>query len=228
MTVSILVPYAPAGPVRERSWRWLEQRWRATLPDAEVILGTPDDAPDPGRFCRAVAINRAAAKASGDVFVIADADTAFLAEGVYEAVFLASRRWILPYRYVRLSEAASDAWLTSEPTASPPADWESGVEEEWPANVSGLVVVSRAAFELVGGFDERFTGWGCEDEAFACSLAGLYAAPLRLAGHVAWHLWHPRPPEHSVGQPTYQAQRQLAARYARASPSGLRKILSER
>lgn len=227
-SISVLVPYAPAGPERERSWRWLEQRWRDKFPDAELLLGTPDDVPDPGRFCRAAAINRAYAQASGDVFVIADADTAFVPDSVRLAVSQAGQRWVLPSLYVRLSEAVSDAWLASHPTSPPPVDWEAGVEEDWPANVSGLVVVSRAAFERVHGFDERFTGWGCEDEAFASSLSALWGPPLRLAGHHAWHLWHPRPPEHSVEQPTYLPQRALAARYARADRRQMRHLLEER
>lgn len=233
MKISVLVPYSPAGAERERSWSWIRQRWEQALPQAEIILGSPDDVPGPGLFSRANAINRAAAQASGEVFVIADADTAFVSECVYEAAFLAClapRRWVLPDRYVRLSEAASDAWLASAPSSPPPDDWEDGIEEEWPANVSGIVVVPRNAFLTVRGFDERFTGWGCEDEAFACALSVLWTPPLRLVGHAAWHLWHPRPPEHSVEQPAYQANRALANRYrlAMGRPSSMKRLLAER
>lgn len=233
MNVSILVPYGPAGAERERAWAWNEQRWRRLLPEAELVVASPDHVGVPGEFNRPLAINRAAEIATGDVFVIADSDTAVAEEPLFEATWLVWKQnvpWVLPQRYVRLDEATSDAWLRQEPESEPPASWPDGVAEEWPANVSGNVVVTRENFEAVGGFDERFKGWGWDDGAFACAVSTLCGDPLRLVGHFAWHLWHPRPPEDSVWGPYAARQQQLGGRYVEASGNedAMRALLAER
>ena len=38
------------------------------------------------------------------------------------------------------------------------------------SNLAGRICIRRQHFEAVGGFDERFTGWGVEDEDFADRL----------------------------------------------------------
>jgi len=56
----------------------------------------------------------------------------------------------------------------------------------------GLLVVSRAAWDRVGGYDERFIGWGHEDSDLHTRLLAE-AHWDRIEGQ-AWHLWHPRDP----------------------------------
>jgi hypothetical protein len=231
VSVSVLVPYAPAGPERARAWGWVERRWRESFPDAELVVAAPAVVGDPGRFCRAAALNRAAERAGGDVFVLADADTAFSPSAVRAALArLATEAWVLPERYVRLNSTLSATWLTRPSGSPPPPAWEAGVEEEWPANVSGIVALPREAFDVVGGFDERFRGWGWEDGSFACALSTLWGPLFREPGHVAWHLWHPRPPEHSVWGPFAGVQRRLGERYLAAAgdPLAMAALLAER
>ncbi|HXM56033.1 MAG TPA: galactosyltransferase-related protein [Candidatus Dormibacteraeota bacterium] len=47
------------------------------------------------------------------------------------------------------------------------------------------------AYWSVGGMDERYEGWGPEDNDFTKRLAAV--APLRRLPEVMWHLRHPRP-----------------------------------
>jgi hypothetical protein len=54
----------------------------------------------------------------------------------------------------------------------------------------GLLVVSRTAWERVGGYDETFVGWGHEDTHLNTRLL-LESYWDRIPG-MAWHLWHPR------------------------------------
>jgi predicted glycosyltransferase involved in capsule biosynthesis len=49
--------------------------------------------------------------------------------------------------------------------------------------------VPRNIFEQVGGFDEKFVGWGGEDNAFWHSCKIVSGEPLRIDGFV-YHLWH--------------------------------------
>lgn len=226
---TVLVPYAPAGLERLRAWTWVAQRWALTMPEAEIVVAAPNHATgDPALFCRAEAINNAAAEATGDVFVIADADTAFDPVYVTAAINLVAAGevpWVLPGRYVRLSRAVTADWIARNPAAPPPLLWEQEIDEEWPANVSGIVVLPREGFRAAGGFDERFKGWGWEDGSFAHALDTLWGHVERLQGHIAWHLWHPRPPEHSTHGPYAVRQQRLGQRYIAAA--GDRALMSE-
>ncbi|QCK82219.1 hypothetical protein E5Z46_08125 [Geobacillus kaustophilus NBRC 102445] len=42
----------------------------------------------------------------------------------------------------------------------------------------------------VGGFDERFSAWGGEDDAFSSAVNTLCGHYKRLE-HTIYHLWHP-------------------------------------
>jgi hypothetical protein len=48
----------------------------------------------------------------------------------------------------------------------------------------------REAFELVGGMDWRFSGWGGEDVAFMRAVDTLYGKHKTTRNQVL-HLWHP-------------------------------------
>lgn len=66
----------------------------------------------------------------------------------------------------------------------------------------GLTIVPRAVWDRVGGFDERFIGWGYEDAAFLIA-AGEFD---RLSGP-AYHFWHPdSSTEPTEPWPEYQAR----------------------
>ncbi|MFH9402316.1 glycosyltransferase [Streptomyces sp. NPDC017638] len=55
----------------------------------------------------------------------------------------------------------------------------------------GCVWVRSDVFHAVGGFDERYEGWGGEDDDVVARLAA--AAPLRRYDDALLHLDHPRP-----------------------------------
>ncbi len=57
--------------------------------------------------------------------------------------------------------------------------------------------IARRDFEAVNGFNEDFTGWGCEDDEFAVRLrkAGIHIRSI-LHRTRTFHLWHPPVPSH--------------------------------
>lgn len=219
--ISVLVPWSPAaaesGPERDASWSWNRRRLRGLLgEEVEIVLGAPDVVGDPAIFSRSLALNRAAAVARGDIFLIVDADTTCSAEDFAAVIDRAEHgAYTLPLRYVRLSARASAEWLLREPTAPPPDDWERDLDQEYPFANSGVVAMPREAFELAGGFDERFKGWGGEDDAMRAVFETLWRTPERIG--IAYHLWHPRPPEHSSKAPYTAESFVLADRYGAAS-----------
>lgn len=60
-----------------------------------------------------------------------------------------------------------------------------------PLPFGGINVVSRAMWDDVGGFDERFIGWGHEDRAFVHAVETLWGPRVRVPGHML-NLWHPK------------------------------------
>jgi len=70
-----------------------------------------------------------------------------------------------------------------------------GLEERWKANSLGCqrpvyspggnIIVPRSVWERVGGFDERFEGWGFEDATLLIAAGELD----RLSGPL-YHFWH--------------------------------------
>lgn len=69
----------------------------------------------------------------------------------------------------------------------------------------GVFLIARAAFVRLGGWDERFRGWGGEDDAFSYRLERARLPALELDARPALHLAHPRPRATTFEQPHYAA-----------------------
>jgi hypothetical protein len=181
MRVVTLVPWRGGQSIRERNWGW-------TRPHLEA-LGYPIFLGDrPGPWARASACNEAAKQAGAwDVALIADADTIGEPEVIERAVGLASSipGAVRPHdRLYALNSAQSRILAARGPEKTPIHNRQSVMLG------GGLLVISREAWDKVGGYDERFIGWGHEDSALHTTLLGE-AHWDRIEGR-AWHLYHPR------------------------------------
>jgi pyruvyltransferase len=245
--VSLLVPFRDDGEHRGQVWNWLRRYWRAEYPEAEIIQGHDDGTP----FSKAVAVNHAASLARGRTFLVIDADAYLPVAGVKDAadridvaVSKKKRQWFIPYStHYRLSEAYTLDLLQTPPTQPvplPPASDEvepGTLDQQWYGHKFGAFaqMMPREAFELVGGMDPRFRGWGSEDISFLHSLDTLYAQHHVEPGSLA-HFWHakigagdPRGRQW-VGQQWAATNSRLAQRYnaAVAEPSAMRGLIEER
>jgi hypothetical protein len=141
-----------------------------------------------GPWSRGAAINAGARQAGDwDVMVIADADTVPEVEPVRKAVEM-----------VRETNGAirphDTLWMMNPVETIKFVAGGPGNVTRRPKSLinlgGGLLVVSRTAWERVGGYDETFVGWGHEDTHLNTRLL-LEAYWDRIPG-MAWHLWHPR------------------------------------
>lgn len=223
MTVSVVVPYRADCYFRERALRWVLSCWAERHPEFEVVLGQDGS----GAWRKAVAVRDALAKANGDVLVVADADV--WSDSVADAVAVVEdgTAWALPHRCVRrLTVHATDLVIDG---ASPiDAERRRGLIQSAYAGVpgGGMVVLERATYEACP-LDERFIGWGGEDEAWGWALSTLFGAPRRMNG-MLWHLWHPPAPRLSrvIGSRENDMIRK-AYFQARADRERMRSLLAE-
>jgi hypothetical protein len=198
----ILVPYRPDGGRRDHLWQftraWLE-RHHADYP---VYVGKSPD----GLFNRSAAINDAARQAGAwDVAVVCDSDTIVPVDQFENAVREAHRTGLLVSALTNVVELTRES--TDRLIAAPDLDVRGlkKVRTRTKADLtqSSVLAVPRSLWDAVGGFDEEFTGWGCEDNAFwlaatvvgQAHVAGAGAGakkagePIRIDGS-AFHLWH--------------------------------------
>jgi len=227
------VPFRPDNAHRKRIWKWLEHYWASELPEAEIVMGDDNGTP----FSKTCAVNDAASRARGNIFVILDADTYIPGQVIRDAAARINRArrkgyplWFVPYRRVfRLTAEATERVLQSSPTdplrfPSPPSDLdvESIQGSAFGHRFGALIqIMPREAFELVGGMDKRFRGWGGEDIAFVRALDTLYGKHKTSKNDVL-HMWHPKHGDTWVtrkwkGQHHPRTNDNLAIRYNRAT-----------
>lgn len=118
--------------------------------------------------------NAGAKIALDEVLVFNDADTICPAGQIRAAIVSAKASGSLVYAYTVYQREDPDGRVMQE-MVNPPS--------------MGCAAIRRDAFRQIGGFDERFRGWGYEDIDFAERCMAELGPILRIDGH-ARHLWH--------------------------------------
>lgn len=220
MAVTVVVPYTPGQPARERAWEWVQARYRDRHPGYELVVATGPADP----WCKARLVMPAVRDAADGIIVVADADvwTDNLAAAV-EAVE-AGYAWAIPHRRVyRLTDDATAAVLAG---AEP--DRRLGLDEPpYVGCPAGGIVVMPKATALDIPLDPRFVGWGGEDRSWGWALRILLGGAWR--GDAAlWHLWHPPQPRETRNRGN-AANDALRARYdaIRYDAAAMRALLEE-
>ncbi len=220
-----MTPRRPDRGRRDLLWAHVKAWWAENYPAWPIHEGL--HLADEGPFNRAAGINRAAAQAGDwEIAVIVDGDVFASTTQIDAAVAHAAEtgRMTLAYTtYQALTKAMTERVLRGYR-----GDWSRGVELTMDTHVSSIVVVPRALWDEVGGFDERFIGWGAEDAAFSSTCRVLAGGIDRVPGTV-WHLWHPYSPERSSKSPDRVAGKHLANRYFDAvDPAAMRRLVAEK
>ena len=233
MKLSILVPWRDDEGNREAVKAWVLRRWAHFWPEAEIVEASDDGAVP---FSKAMAVNAAAARASGDVFAILDADTwvdpSYVARGL-QRIREGRAAWALPcHQAYRLTERLTARLLAADPADPLPkiSSMYSHQVEVTSRAVGFLHLLPRVAFEAVHGMDPRFRGWGGEDSTFIGLVDTVVGHHERLEG-TAYHLWHPRP--RVGGRRIWPGQIErnsvLMRRYhaARGDPAAMQRLVNE-
>lgn len=223
MKAVILAPFRP-GPERTRNWQIAHSFWsRLGLP----VFTADTWGKEP--FERTVARNRAANLAGAwDVALFTDADI-FLADisQAEAAIMRTYRTGAYTVAYTSLCYILEDRVedVRKEVThGHPPSyvDWEESVALTWEC----CFAVRRDTWDQIGGFDERFRGYGGQVAAFFYAYA-TFGGRERIPG-TAYHLPHELVDRKT--DPHFKANTKLAERYRAAvdDVDAMREILGER
>jgi len=247
--ISVIVPFRSDGTERQEIWDWLQRFYEWRLPEAQFLVGTDDGTP----FSKTMAVNEAARRASGDIYVILDADCWINPEVITEAAHRIrvararhKRRWYIPYRHLyRLTKCASERILDENPFwIHPPNGWaeelffenqdiencdESGIGHNFGALIQ---IMPAEAFWEVGGMEPRCRGWGVDDVAFVMALDTLYTRHRTLDRNVFTFYHKPKGRRHHRlwdGQTDEDPNGRLGERYSRAwgDPLKMRALVDE-
>ena len=192
MRTVLLVPRR-AHPERDKLWEWAKGRWEKYHPDWAIYEGHHNDGP----FNRSAAVNRAARLAGDwDLGIVIDADIFIRQSQVKAAVKVAKATGKVTWAHRRwrgIHQDWTNRFLNDQRDLGPELaghDLDIYVERTNPISWSCCIVIPRPVWDDLGGFDERFRGWGFEDMAFQSVICGLYGHE-RIEGDV-YHLWHAR------------------------------------
>lgn len=225
--VSIIIPFQTDNGPRAEAFKWIKQYYERIMPEAELCLGIIDN----DKINKSKAVNLAAKKATREIFVIADADIVYDPKLIVKAIeVLNESAWVVPFTEIYdIERSGTERLIQTEPTWPFDVKSEECTKANWiyTGFAGKLIVIPKVNFEAVGGFDERFSGWGGEDDAFSLSVQTLCGKLANVTGEI-YHVWHPV--SNYGTNPNGKANLELLNRYKRAS--GNRKemtnLISER
>jgi hypothetical protein len=212
--VSIIIPFQTDNGPREEAFKWLVKFYEQEMPEAEVCIGYIDG----DEINKSKAINLAVKNSTREILVITDADVVYDKQIILEAIRkLKDAAWVVPFTEVYdIPKEKNKDVLLSDPKWPIDVRLEECDKAGWLYDgfAGKINVISREHFDTVGGFDERFIGWGGEDDAFSCAVNTLCGRFSNIDGKV-FHLWHP--PASRVAHPNRKANQQLYERYKKAN-----------
>lgn len=214
MSTAVAIPWRTDHGWRERLFDWVLATWQAT--GLEVCVGV-DDPGGPINVSRA--LNRARAATTADVLVVASADHIPDPVAVDNAARAATAHGWAP---LFTSTAGISRAATLDLIEDRPVDVNRHITAQ--AEVcTALLAVRADVWDSVGGYDERFHGWGCEDVAFRAVLETLHPDPPVLPRRRTIALWHEAAP-----RDRFEANCELLAPYIASAgdPAAMRAVLA--
>ncbi|MFC0559387.1 glycosyltransferase family 2 protein [Halalkalibacter alkalisediminis] len=225
--VSIIIPFQTDHGPRAAAFEWVKNYYSNVIPEAEVGLGIMNES----HMNKAKAVNQAVKQATRDILVIADADVVYDPKIIVESIKLLKKAaWVVPFTELYdVSQEDTKKLLTEKPK------WPIGLKPKnchkikwlYEGFAGKLIIIPRKHFEAVGGFDERFIGWGGEDDAFSHAVNTICGEFVNLKAKI-FHLWHP--PAYWTTNPNADANSKLLNRYIAASGNKkeMNKLIQER
>ena len=234
--LSYLITFRESGSRDRRENLLAVLSWLGQWPEIDVVVVEQDAVPrldgsleygagvarfayNPGPFNKSWGLNLAMGFARHSLLAVGDADV--IAAQTFAAAVDRCRTVpaVKPYRNIvdltpeeTLRVRAGEWGLLPSRSAQTLPNREG--QGEYVVFAGGLFLIQREWLLRLGGFDERFRGWGGEDDAMTQKLrrAGVEAA--QIDGPPALHLWHPRSRATTFGHAHYADNRRVLDAYA--------------
>ena len=223
MSASIVLSYRAGKGTARYDNLIASLRWLARTPHYEVIIVEQDEVPmlppalphpncrlafayNPGAFNKAWGFNVGARLSAQPVLVFSDAD--LIIDGMLDRIVAhCLQQYAVAKPYRRLVD------LSPEQSAQVRAgayDWQPPAGKQHRESIgeflvlcSGMFAMRSAVFHELGGWDERFRGWGGEDDAFSHVIQRARLPTIEFDERPALHLWHPRETAQLTGHAHY-------------------------
>lgn len=213
--ISYIICYRESSAERRQALQFVLKRLRASFPSIELLIVEQDAEQklelddglnvrhlfiyNSGLFNRSWAFNCAAKHTEKGILVFADVDI-FLEKDGYLKCFEATEHFeaITPNKVEISNVAISDNTDDAVQLIN---------KRELYSFAGGMLVVTRDAFDKIGGWDERFEGWGGEDDAMSHVI---YTHLRSTTLHIPFfHIDHPREFVNGNNQPQYAKNKAL-------------------
>ena len=210
MRIAVVIPWRSSNdPDRDSAQRYVEDYYNS-LPLHQVIVTS--DGTEAGPFNRHRAYNLGYAQTDADVILWNEADTLIPLDQIEYAAHLALETpgLVIPYSERHELDATQTATVYDHDVDPFTLTGEYAVYRDG-TSIGQAGVTSHATIDAIGGqWDERFAGWGYDDNAMMHVFALLAGSPRWVQGKGV-HLWHV--PVHQANPDNEQTQRN-AARHA--------------
>ena len=234
MKVSFITTYRGGDKYRLANLERVVSHISTEFPEWEIVVVEQDEestlgthtllkktnyihAYNPGAFNKAWGMNVAFNQSSGDILVISDADMLIQAEDLERAVSACEKELdaVRPYSIlIDMTGDETEQYMQHSELPDAP-DKARGYDrvhvKESLCTAGGIYVISREFFERTGGMDERFSGWGGEDDAMSIKMQGMSSRVGVARNVTGWHLWHPRGGRYDHDR--YEINRKLLQHY---------------
>ncbi|MGE6753029.1 galactosyltransferase-related protein [Rossellomorea sp. NPDC071047] len=223
---SIIIPFHSKDPYRKNALSVVMNYYKTLFPNTDIIIAY--DGNDP--YSKSSAINKAVKKAKTEFIAIVDADILCPKYAIFTGLKLLKYfPLILPFNNVcDLSRPLSEK-IYEKPNFSLNTSLLHGKNRHPKKSipVGGINLIKKTCFMKIKGFDERFKGWGGEDDAFVAACDTICGPHKRLTGDI-YHLWHP--PKKAKTNPYYSNNHRIVIEYFKAynKKEEMMKILSKR
>ncbi len=175
-------------------------------------------------FNKSWAFNVGFRHAHGEVLALGDADMIISGRDILSesiAMCRTDAEAVKPYSHlIDLTLEETDQFLDSGECFIPARCGQAPDREgigEFVCFCGGLFLIRRSVYDTLGGFDERFLGWGGEDDAMSEKIERLVASSRVVTGVTACHLYHERPRSLRYEHEHYPRNVTLLRKYRNAS-----------
>ncbi|MFI8686184.1 galactosyltransferase-related protein [Rossellomorea sp. NPDC077527] len=223
---SIIIPFHSKDPYRQKALSVVMNYYKTFFPKSKIIVASEGNVP----YSKSAAINKAVKQAKTELIAIIDADILCPKETMVSGLkLLGIYPLILPYnKVIDLSQHLSQL-IYEKPHISLIHSKLHGKDRlgKKAIPVGGINLIKKSCFLKIKGFDERFIGWGGEDDSFVAASDTICGSHKRLNGCI-YHLWHPS--EKGKGNPYYSKNHLITEEYFNAynKKEEMMNILSKR